>query len=409
MEGGGGEGMWREAGGRVLGSKQAPLLGLNVDWESCLSELRPTAKELLALDVVIHLILHARIYNRRGGLNGFSSLSMAYILSVAGEPGRRVLQWLLGLKCVECDNRYRKGDKALGYLLTRRALGLGFSVKPMPPVIVERLGLHWQKRRRATVKAGPAYAAQWKCLQTVTLDPAIWPVLLQPTTGHDTAKTVHRILMAFHIEHRNWFFCHDEKTGRCFSNVSNFPSDLRQYLRIGGQQTRECDIVNSQPTLLCSLAYRACGEHPERDATLRLVRDGKFYSALCGWAGKGDLPHKKQKRMVFAGVLFAKDHSRSELWPAVQERVPVMAGTITAAKLRGANALALQLQKLEADIMLGRVFPRLTSLGIHGISLHDGCLVPSEHTTTAASVIAEEFAAVTGITPTVRIKDSAAA
>lgn len=395
---------WVGVGVGISACRGMPLVSLAVPWSQFLPGVELTRKEKWALDVVVYLIIHARLYNRRKGGRGYYPVSYGYIRAIAGTPGVRALKWLVGMGAVECDGRYIKGEKSYGYKLTTTATSWGYSVRPMPAQIAARFDKHWTERRREAEKAGETYKQQWRVLQSVTLDPAIWPALLKPPRGENRIKAVHRILSACHMRNRNWYFSHDEKTGRCFTNVTNFPADYRKYLRIGGRSTSEGDIANSQPTGLVAVAYARQEDSPERAYALGLVQAGAFYSTVCDWAGLGHLPHKKQKQRVFAGVLFAKDHSESVLWPGVIKRLPVMAACIEGVKRAGPNALALRLQKQEAEIMLGRVFPRLAAMGIAALSLHDGCLVTSEHLATARRVIEEEYEAATDIRPTVRTK-----
>jgi len=399
---------WLAVGRGLSRMKGQPLVTLNIPWQDYITGIALTPIELWAMDVVVYLVIYSRLYNRRKGGRGFAPVAYAYIRLVVGEPGMRALDWLKRMGVVKCDELFVKGSKAYGFKLTPTAITWGYRVTPMPATVAARFNKHWAKRRREAVQAGSLYAHQWQTLRSVTLDPAIWPAVLNPPKGMNRVKAVHRILAACHIQNRNWYFSDDKRTGRCFTNASNFPSDLRRFLRIGGQATGECDIANSQPTLLVSLVYGK-DESAERTLALNLVQAGKFYSTVCGWAGLGDLAPAKQKVRVFAGVLFAEDHSSSKLWPGVVAHLPKMADYINRAKSGGQKAaLALRLQTLEADIMLKRAFPRLKGIGISALSLHDGCLVAVEHLQCVEAVVCEEVEAVTGIKPLVRIKIASA-
>jgi len=421
---------WRDTCcGLIVSGAGAPLLTLGLPWPSLLSGRPLSQRERWATDFLIYLVIHGGLYNRKKKVRGFTPISYDYIDSVLGVVGHRVMKWLLDMRVFEKDGNWSVGSKAFGYKLSSAALSYGFCVRPMPAVIWGRFTRYWNKRarrRRATV-----YVNQRRILRTVTLDQAIWPLLLRPQTRRaERIAAVYAILTACHIRNGNWYITDDQRTGRCFTNVSNFRSDLRRYLLIAGRPTGELDIANSQPTLLVSLCYGAA-ESAERTLALSLVQSGAFYSTICSWAGLQHLSHKKQKERVFAGVMFADNEAVSKLWPAFVKHLPLMAAYVSQVKaagraslalqaiestsltpalkgrnrlLNGSNALALRLQKLEADIMLGRVFPRLTSMGINALSLHDGCLVAVEHLETVQSVILEEFKTITGIKPWVRLK-----
>ena len=132
---------------------------------------------------------------------------------------------------------------------------------------------------------------------------------------------------------------------------------------------------------------------------LQLVQDRKFYPELCRWAGIDGLTYAEQKRRVFAGWLFADKYPNAALVAALEREAPMMAAYRTRARSIAHNRLALDLQTLEADIMISGVVPRLRAVGIESCSIHDGVLVQADRVDAARTIIAHEFARVTGIMP----------
>ena len=253
------------------------------------------------------------------------------------------------------------------------------------------------------MRAKPIYADLWKTLLTVTLADGIWPLLDQPAKRGEMTKRVWRILAAENIRRRHWYFSHDGKTGRCFNNVANFPRELRQFLLLGGHPTAECDIANSQPLFLANLAYGLTPSE-ERLRYANLVRSGRFYETLGQWAGLGGLDREKLKKRVYSGILFGRDHHRSVLWDALKPHFPQLLAYIDESKREAHNGLALKLQSKEAEVMLGRIIPRLKAEGIRALSIHDGCLCRAADASWAKLVMEEEVEAAIGIKPTVKIK-----
>jgi hypothetical protein len=357
-----------------------------------------------AIHAVVHLVVMAGVYNRKTFKGGFVPVTFSQFRTIAGfHLGSEALTVLIKSKVIETDGIFCPGEKSKGYRFTRKALGYGFTVKNASQRISARIRSARNKRLRKTTGTSAVFKDLLRVLKTVSLDPEVWTELERPVRSGEVLKRVYRILAAEDIRRGHWYFSHDDKTGRCFNNVTNFPKDVRPFLLVGGQPTAECDIANSQPLFLAGLAY---GTTPSEERTffVELVRSGQFYEAVGRWAGLDRLPRETLKKRIYAGVLFSRNHRGSKLWDALANRLPLLAAYIERTKKDAHNALALALQKREAEVMLGQIVPRLLAEGRPVLSIHDGCLCRTRDAEHVRRIMEEEVEKAIGITPTVKVK-----
>jgi hypothetical protein len=385
----------------LLPSPVAPLVALNVSWEGSFTGGVPSPLEVLALKQVVHLLFLSRVYNRKVFVGGFRPLGRERILRDCGSLGARALDWLVnGFGFVASDGWSVKGRKARGYRFTLKACRLGFSVEPMPSGCLKQF--RTATKARVTAGRDHGHKQQLSTLRTVTLAPAARTEIAALKGRRFNLRQVAWAMAVLNIESGNWFFSVDSKTGRVFHNVNSFPKALRPHLLLDGEATAEVDISNSQPTLLVAEAYRGAMDTDEAQDALGIVQTRQFYPEVCRLYGKGGLNYEAQKTWVFKHMLFSHKIRPSPGWSKVKERWPRLAGYIEKTKAKAHNSLPLELQRREADVMLGRVAPRLQQEGIPSLSLHDGLLVKRQHVDRAREIVIEEFQKETGITPDVR-------
>lgn len=165
----------------------------------------------------------------------------------------------------------------------------------------------------------------------------------------------------------------DYKTGRLFNNFTNLWSDLREFLRIEGEGVAEIDIANSQPLLAANL-YPEDSE--EKQKYLTIVLEGNFYRLLEAASGKKYPDYKKLKKLVFAQVFFGKNSEGNgrPLLRAFMNLFPELFSIFQVMKEFQKNKLALALQSVEADLVIGKVVESLRLMKIPCLTVHDSIL-----------------------------------
>ena len=181
------------------------------------------------------------------------------------------------------------------------------------------------------------------------------------------------------IHHGDLYLVDDPKTGRLFNNFTNLWSDLRPYLRIGGEEVCEIDIANSQPLLAASLYPEGSEERPRY---LEVVLEGSFYRELEAASGLKCPDYKKLKKLVFKQVFFGRNGKGANrpLLRAFMNLFPELYLIIQNMKKVHKNRLALKLQSIEAYLVIGKVVDRLRLLGVPCLTVHDSivCKVSDE-------------------------------
>jgi hypothetical protein len=181
------------------------------------------------------------------------------------------------------------------------------------------------------------------------------------------------------IRKRDWNFSFDEKTGRVFNNITNFPSILRPYILLDGQPIVEIDVANCQPLLLLTLY----DDEPERQAYQDAVQGGKFYEML---NQKLEKPYPKElrddlKKAVFTGIFFGKVYPNPpKIALAFEKLFPVLSQKIVAVKRLDHTQLAILLQRTEADLIIGNVVGLIARHSrIPVLTVHDSVITLPEH------------------------------
>lgn len=239
-------------------------------------------------------------------------------------------------------------------------------------------------------------------------------------------------IAAHELAARQLWFSRTDPHSRAFHNLASLPKALRPMLTLDGEPVAEVDIANAQPLFLLSL-YGPSEEAERRDFALTVGRGG-FYEALfqnlprplsdthrAKWGDtladwKAD-PERREafKTAVLTYVLYA---SRMGARGAAMERhptnrafarlFPALAATIGFRLVvrGGASDLAREMQRREAELVLGRVFPRILAElpECAPVSLHDAVLCQARFAPAVKQIVEEETRAVYGLTPTVRVK-----
>jgi hypothetical protein len=163
------------------------------------------------------------------------------------------------------------------------------------------------------------------------------------------------------------------------------------------------DVKASQPFLHATLI----SEGAEKTRYLEAVRSGDFYEQLGAAAGL-KLPRNEIKEKTFAEVFYGRSlpAGASAMRDAFSQLYPNVAQAITARKTPDYRRLALEMQYLEAEIILHNALPRLKALNprIRVLTVHDALYVPLAHVELAVSCLQSAFQARTGHQPNFKIE-----
>lgn len=337
--------------------------------------------------------------------NGFCPISSLVLEKQIGrEFAAPALHRLQKIDYLECDRAFCPGKKALGYRFAPDIAALEAERFQISEALAERISRWKAQKSRDAVGRNPAHRVLWRNLQKLTLHPLSTGVIPPPCDADrgQLRRDAWR-LSADYVNRHHWFFACDPKSGRVFNNFTSLPKALRGYALLDGQPCAEIDIRNSQPFFLAGL-YR--GRSAEQQRFIDLVCDGRFYEALNEASGSPFDPSNRDalKKAIFSGVLFGRCYASSRLWRGLQTLFPGMSRIIAEWKARDYRALAIELQRREASVVIGRVVPRLANAfpDMPFLTIHDSIAVPSRWATQAADLLAETVRDATGSSPKLR-------
>jgi hypothetical protein len=187
-----------------------------------------------------------------------------------------------------------------------------------------------------------------------------------------------------------------ERSWRVYHPVACMPNRLRGELRFYGQPLTCIDITSSQPYFLGllfrdRLAERGLDRREVHDY-LELVRGGEFYEWFMQQLGIAVEHRKEFKGVLFRDLFFGKHCWATKTFKVFSSRFPSLGQCIKEFH-RSTESLAMRLQRMEAEMIYGKVLPALQSAFpfIPIVTIHDAILVPSPMARAAENVILQQF------------------
>lgn len=201
------------------------------------------------------------------------------------------------------------------------------------------------------------------------------------------------------LVYRQFHFGMCPRTGRFFSNFTNLSRKLRPFILMDAKSPVDIDINTAQPYLLSAL-------YPERNEEWKRYVDDilnhDFYTRFM----KEGISRDEAKKQVFTYILFGRNEIAKYgiLWEPFKEKYPQLADIIWKMKEKDHASVAIALQRLESQGMIGGVAGDLTAKKIPFVTIHDGILVEKPNVDLTVRLIKKHFSAITGVEPKVTIK-----
>ncbi|MBE2226867.1 MAG: hypothetical protein IAE93_05980 [Ignavibacteria bacterium] len=177
------------------------------------------------------------------------------------------------------------------------------------------------------------------------------------------------------IEQQDFYLVQDPKTGRVFTNITNLPGKLRQFLKINGiGNLIEIDLITSQPFLLNGLIDKALRNNPDVKKYREITTEADIYNYLADRLG---FTRSYAKEKMIKTVLFGKikDYNlKSDIVKIFKCEFPTVWDVILKYKKEDYTQLALALQKQEADLMINKVAIELFNQNTQFFTVHDSII-----------------------------------
>jgi len=209
---------------------------------------------------------------------------------------------------------------------------------------------------------------------------------------------------------------------RLVTQLTEFPKQLLPFVLVDGVELEEVDIANSQVAFLvfvlehgdflgAGLAIPPLTSSPETRRFMEEAKAGTIYLEFAASCGR---ERDWGKREMFR-LLFSSNPAQWPSWKQFVERYGAIAtwllefNRVNQELFGNENAplnLAVYLQRLEADIMIDRVYPRLKEEELTVFTKHDSLLCPPWDCREATAILKQVFTEV-GFEAVVRIKSIA--
>lgn len=341
---------------------------------------------------------------------GYSPLSSVALREALGRNGaERAMSSCMSRGFLQTDNSWMVGEKCKGYRLTKKWAKMPLERVELRDLdLVGKLAKNERERAEMAINGIPARRWIYENLASLSFRGGFMAVLA--SHGGDWDRINARIQAVGRIEDRDWWFSVDKKTGRLFHNAATLPKDCRRLLLVDGRPTAEVDIANCQPFLLSGL-------YPSRDSAERrrlldLCVSGRFYENMAAiFQGPNGDPDKL-KEAVYRHIMYGRAwHLKQPPFLAFRAQWPELGAIIGESKFGkdGHRELPQMMQKAEADLMIGKVVPRLMREMplCKALTVHDSLLVPVPYAGEVADIIRDEIAKEYGCCPPVRVKEAA--
>lgn len=240
--------------------------------------------------------------------------------------------------------------------------------------------------------------------------------------------------------------CVKDEFGRLHTPVTSLPKEFRRYLTLDGEPLAGVDIQSSQPLFLGLMArdyalrgsssgvftdaqqgispYALPGAGGGRDSEpgcgrwLMLCEETDFYLSVRDRLGLK--VSRDRFKSLFFGVLYGPNLTDGRLLKHLRAEFPEIVECILAIKevprLRAEwkkiregrsypsawaafrqefrpiyGRLACEMQRIEAGFVFGQVIPRLQTMGVPAVTIHDSVLVPRSQRAIVKEVVNNEF------------------
>lgn len=330
------------------------------------------------------------------------------------ETADKALQYLLDNKIIECDEVYIPKSKAFGYRFNDELISPIIQFKIEKENLTKNIIMNKNARNNSVSQdlklAKNYFIKHFKVdfkAASLYIDNIYHQDLNKATTAKEKLKAINKYnsyLLSIHaINDGDLFFKRNKTNGRIDTNLTSLKSELKQFI-IGAQSLTSIDISNSQPLLLSSFISSLCCTLPSISLdTKELGRysasciRGTFYDDfmieynLTIKDSKKKLTRKDIKEMMFC-IFYSKNDSYPKEKAIFKSIYPSISRFIH--KYKSDNdytKLAVDLQKLESNIIIDCITKKLDGSNINYWTIHDSFIVANENKQETKEIIEKEF------------------
>jgi hypothetical protein len=363
---------------------------------------------------IITFIVFGRMFDKRKNSESFVELSSMFLKRIIGGRYKAYIKDLINNKIIETDNQYFVRQKFKAYRLNESYRKVRLK---QVQISDEKILTNYHTYKQNTKPVITPFSYLYQCLTQTQIDyeNAKYFAISKITDFDEYISCNCSIDM---IQAKDWFFVVDSTAGRVHHNITNLSKKIRPFLRYNNQPLVELDVRNAQPLLFnflisnylegekCTISKFLPYVHPlDIQIFKKLTEEGKFYNYLMD---ELDIKEDRDEFKIrfFSKVFYSRENANyvPEERKKFRKLFPNVANIISYYKKDDYRDLAVQLQKIEADIMIKKVIPGLERKKIFVLTIHDSVLVQPEMVEAVKNIILNEFQKF-DLRPTLKIKN----
>lgn len=349
--------------------------------------------------------------------NGFSYLNMNYLRKQIPQA-EQYMKFLLLIHLIERTKGYKPGERSYGYRINS-----DYESRYIVKTVTDQKLI--RKVNEAPKKFARGFYVQNKYIKDFTLDPQAVTFAKNNYSGESYNSAIVSINM---VDNEEKYSLIDEAGGRFYSNLTNMPSGLRQFVRVKNRYLRaNVDIKNSQPYISTMVLTNPAGlvrfakskefamilktlNIPDNDDIklyINLVTKGQFYEYLMPLFEAKGLPcNRDEVKKAVMIILFDQNRKRiSRAKRIFINHFPTVHKIFSIVRGNGkGERFPILLQAIEAHVVLKIILPILNNKypDIIAFTVHDSLLV-TDSPDIVEQVMTEELEKFTGYKPILKI------
>ncbi|MFY9309958.1 MAG: hypothetical protein WAQ28_12995 [Bacteroidia bacterium] len=193
---------------------------------------------------------------------------------------------------------------------------------------------------------------------------------------------------------------------RVFYNVTAMPSELRKFLRYEGKSLAHLDYSNFQPFLFIKYLVEKYKDHLPEDVMnyIDITSRGVFYAEVMALIKEKGIAIKNESNFkydFFKRVFFSKAQRNDKYRTAFADKFPNVYAVIADVKSGNYKTLSIELQKLEARIVINTILNEIAQKYPTSfvLPIHDALICEQEMSEIVKQLMIEKTKQIIGFEP----------
>lgn len=366
---------------------------------------------------IISRICYSKVRNKSYGEQSYVRICNHEIRDIVSKRlAKEFFEDLIELGIIECDEKAIVGIKCKGYRLTKTYRNQNLKVMFVTDFLLdEKINKKFLKQEQEISKMEKHLQIMYGFLKRIKVDYKGAKKLISTNYSDHKHKFNQRVLALDMVHAEDFFFNRGKKGRRLNTNISTFPKELRQFIKVDDAWTEqpvklvEIDIKNSQPLFLLVylLRYQSDSIPTGELAKYQEIVEKGFYEYFMEKLFIED--RDKVKKDVYKKLLFNKRYGKilTEYEMVFKIDFPNIFNFISTLKeSKGHQELSHRMQKVESAFIVDFIAKKYTEQYPQGFiaTIHDSILVLNLHSKEYKALIEDTLKSKYGITASLHTK-----